>query len=86
MKKKIMSWAIILILFIIIACTNEMSMKNLLENEGYTEIEFTGYSWFSCGESDFYHSGFRAKNKNGKIIEGTVCEGFLFKDKTIRYK
>jgi len=67
------------------ACTRNEHAKEILEIDGYTNIEFTGYSWFACGERDSFHTGFKAL-KNGKIVEGTVCEGLIFKNATIRYK
>lgn len=76
---------LVIMVSFIIGCTNSNSATELLEKEGYTDIEMTGYSWFGCSEDDFYHTGFKAK-KNGKEITGTVCEGFLFKGKTIRYE
>lgn len=76
---------LVIMVSFIIGCTNSNSAIELLEKEGYTDIEITGYSWFECSKDDFYHTGFKAK-KNGKEIIGTVCEGLLFKGKTIRYE
>ena len=59
--------------------------KRLLEQEGYTNIETIGYAWFSCGQDDFFATGFIAE-KNGHHIEGTVCSGLIFKNSTIRLK
>jgi hypothetical protein len=77
---------IIFILLFCINCTNEKGAKDLLEKEGYTEIEMTGYNWFSCSKDDSFHTGFKARNMKGNIVEGTVCESLFFKDKTIRFK
>lgn len=77
---------IILIIFFGISCTNEEGTVSLLQNEGYTDIEVTGYSWFACSKEDKMHTGFKAKNRVGNIVEGTVCEGWFFKNKTIRFK
>lgn len=70
--------------FIMIGCTNNSGMKTLMENEGYTNIEPTGYRFFMCSQDDFYHTGFKA-TKNGKVVTGAVCEGIFLKGKTIRY-
>ena len=78
-------FVIIAVCFIVYGCTRPDSASMLLEKEGYTNIEITGYSWFGCSRDDWFHTGFRAK-KNGNVIEGTVCEGLLFKNKTIRYE
>lgn len=78
--KKMFLLAISLLL---ISCTNDLGMRELLEKEGYKDIKPTGYKLLSCSDDDFYHTGFSA-TKEGKIVTGTVCEG-LFKGKTIRY-
>jgi hypothetical protein len=78
--------ALIIIGLTITACTNEGSARNALEGAGYTKINFTGYDFFSCAKGDFYHTGFQATGPTGKTISGTVCEGLLFKNSTIRFK
>jgi hypothetical protein len=55
-----------------------------LEKAGYSEIQTTGYAAFECGKDDDFHTGFRAKNPAGTLVEGTVCCGFL-KGCTIRF-
>lgn len=55
----------------------------LLEREGYEQIQLNGYSWFGCGESDYYRESFTAV-KNGQVVEGVLCKG-LTKGITIRY-
>ena len=72
------------LIFILCGCTNNSGTKELLEIEGYKNIQTTGYRFFSCSKDDFYHTGFSA-TKNNVTITGTVCEGLLFKGKTIRY-
>lgn len=67
------------------ACENRPKASAVLDNEGYTDIEFTGYAWGACAESDNYHTGFRAKNAKGKVVEGVVCCGAVLKSCTIRY-
>lgn len=83
MKKLIV---IIGLLALVVGCTNETSARRVLESNGYTDISFTGYQWFSCSKDDTYHTGFRAKSVVGKEVEGCVCEGLLFKNSTIRFK
>jgi starvation-inducible outer membrane lipoprotein len=69
----------------ITACTSVTDANKALEAEGYTDITLTGYDWFSCSKDDTYHTGFVAKNREGKTVTGTVCSGLLFKGYTIRY-
>jgi len=67
------------------ACTSETDARKALTGAGFSEITMTGYNIWSCSESDFFHTGFRAKNVNGLPVEGTVCSGLLFKGSTIRF-
>lgn len=76
---------VFLFMLILAACTDETTATRILANEGYEQIHFTGYDWFSCGQGDFYATGFIA-SKNGKTVKGTVCSGLLFKSSTIRYE
>jgi hypothetical protein len=71
---------------LIVSCTNSKNVSKFLDKEGYTEIEITGYQWFSCSKDDWFHTGFKATNMKGNVVEGTVCEGLLFKGKTIRFE
>ena len=66
-------------------CTSESHSRHALESAGFTDIEFTGYQFFSCGEDDTLHTGFRATNPTGQRVEGTVCCGLVIKDCTIRF-
>lgn len=68
------------------SCTNENTARRVLEENGYTEIEFTGYGWFTCSSDDFYSTGFKAKANNGKPVKGCVCGGLLTKGSTIRFE
>ena len=83
MKRAALYVALFIVSFGTVGCTREDSAERTLRQNGFTEIELTGYSVFSCSEDDTFRTGFRAKAVNGEIIEGTVCEGLL-KGKTIR--
>lgn len=67
------------------ACSNSNDAHKALEAQGFTNIETTGYSPLSCSEDDFYSTGFKATNPQGKRVTGTVCSGFMFKNSTIRW-
>jgi hypothetical protein len=73
--------AIVFLMFI--GCTNENGALELLEAEGCTNIQITGYRVFGCSQDDTFHTGFECK-RNGKTVTGVVCQGVL-KGKTIRY-
>ena len=68
------------------ACTDPEGAKRVLENQGYTNVEITGWKPFSGDKNDFYETGFRAKSPNGMTVEGTVTKGLLFKGSTIRFE
>lgn len=65
-------------------CSKPNETKTFLEKQGYTEIETGGYRWFSCGRDYQYRTEFKAKNTNGQIITGCVCEG-IFAGKVIKF-
>lgn len=66
------------------ACTSPNTAREILEAEGYTNIEITGYKPFACSDDDDLHTGFRARGVNGRLVEGTVCCGLFAKDCTTR--
>lgn len=68
------------------SCTDEKEAQRILEAQGYTNIQFTGYKWFACSEKDTYTTGFEATGVNGKQIKGSVCSGMFFKNSTIRFE
>jgi hypothetical protein len=77
---------VLIVLFLLMGCTNNPDAIRILQENGYKEIQMTGYNFFSCSKDDFYHSGFMAKSPNGNSIKGTVCSGILFKNSTIRFE
>jgi hypothetical protein len=66
------------------SCTNARGAYATLKAQGYDNIRITGYRPFTCGRDDSVKTGFTA-TKDGQTITGTVCEGLLFKGKTVRY-
>ena len=56
----------------LIGCTAEDRSRTVLENEGFGDIVFTGYDWWSCDDYNF-RTGFEATNSRGHHVEGTVC-------------
>jgi len=51
-----------LLLLLCVGCTNESSSAEALDAMGFTDVHFTGYSFFACSKDDEYHTGFKAKN------------------------
>lgn len=67
-------------------CTDADNAHRILENNGYSNIQITGYNLFGCSEDDFQHTGFTATGPTGKTVSGTVCSGILFKNSTVRFQ
>ena len=82
--KKIIG-AILLAAILFTGCTSKEDAEKALKNQGFTNVNVTGYSFFACSKDDFYHTGFTAVNPQGNTVEGTVCSGLLFKGSTIRW-
>lgn len=75
---------LILSTVVLVACTRPDTTRQILEREGYKQITITGYRPFSCSDGDQFKTGFKALNKEGYMVAGTVCSGFL-KGHTIRF-
>jgi hypothetical protein len=65
-------------------CTDENTAQRALSGAGYTEIKFTGYSWFACGQDDLYATGFKAVGPTGRFTKGAVCSSLFTKFATVR--
>lgn len=74
---------LLLLVLILTACTDEPRSRRVLEEAGYTDITLTGYSHWSCSDSDTYSTGFNAKGPTGRHTSGAVCCGTM-KNCTIR--
>jgi|WetSurMetagenome_2_1015567.scaffolds.fasta_scaffold404035_2 hypothetical protein len=73
-----------IVLLALTACTREDSSRRTLEGAGFKSIEFTGYRFTGCSDSDAFHTGFKATGPSGGKVEGVVCCGWL-KSCTIRF-
>ena len=73
-----------LALFLISCSAPDMS-RETLRKAGFTDIEITGWELWSCGKDDTWSTGFKAKNPQGLVVEGTVCCGMVVKDCTVRF-
>jgi len=78
-------------LCVVILCTSCTSSsdfekgKKQLEQQGYTDIENTGWAAFCCSDEDTFSTGFKAKDKQGRTVKGCFCGGVL-KGVTIRFE
>lgn len=76
---------VLVVSLIMYGCQSPKTAKRVLTENGYTQIEITGYKWFACDDkSDAFSTGFTAVSPYGKKVSGTVCGGFL-KGNTIRF-
>lgn len=75
----------ILLAFALAGCTQADRATELLHQQGYTDVQITGYNGFACGRDDTYATGFTATNPAGNRVSGTVCAGLFFKGATIRF-
>ena len=85
MKKISLILLTIVMLFSIASCTDPQNTRRVLQTQGFTKIQITGYDFFTCSDDDFYHTGFTATSPNGQYVEGVVCQG-IFKGATIRFE
>lgn len=81
MKKIIIA----ILCIIIVSCTNADKAIEVLQKQGYTNIEITGYEFGACAEEDVFHTGFIATSPSGYVVSGVVCSG-LMKGSTIRFE
>lgn len=63
-------------------CTDANSARHTLAGEGYSNVQITGYRFFTC-DKDGWATGFTATGPSGQPVSGTVCKGFL-KASTVR--
>lgn len=77
--------AMVLAFVFLTGCTDPKGATRVLESNGYTEIEITGWRPFMKSKGDYYSTGFKAKSSNGKIVTGSVTGGLIFKGNTIRF-
>lgn len=50
--------------------------KQVLEDDGYTDIVVGGRQYFGC-DRNFYRTTFTAKNSRGIKVRGLVCKSLL---------
>lgn len=65
------------------ACSDPNGATKALHDQGYKDIQITGWAIFGCDEKDQFSTGFVATGPSGNRVEGVVCSGW-FKGKTVR--
>jgi len=66
-------------------CVDSVRTKQVLGQQGYSDIVTGGYGWFACGDDDFYSTRFSAVSPSGHRVAGVVCSGLFLKASTIRF-
>lgn len=75
--------AVLVSMVLTTGCTDPRGTTRVLEQNGYTDVEITGWRPFAGDKGDYFSTGFRAKSVIGTEVTGTVTSGW-FKGKTIR--
>lgn len=85
MKKFLLAFVCLFSLFLVGCYTDPDGARRVLQQNGYTNIEITGYRYGMGGEDDTYVTGFRARSPNGQTVTGAVTRGLYLKGSTIRF-
>lgn len=69
------------------SCMNvsDSTLIRAAEGAGLHDVKPTGLAPLSCAKGDMFRSHFKAKNVEGKPVEGAVCCG-VFKSCTVRFE
>ena len=73
------------LLLLAAGCSDTDKARQVLQNQGYTNINMTGWTPFVCGREDTYKDGFEATTMAGVRVKGAVCCGMFFKGCTVRF-
>ncbi len=81
---------LLLLLLGCVACGTDEAPRavlDVLQVEGMTEVEITGVAVFSCSDDDSMVTSrtFRARTREGTLVEGSVCCGLILKGCTVRW-
>lgn len=64
-------------------CTRPETAVRVLNQQGYTDVEITGWRPLMQDKNEMFSTGFRATSPHGDAVTGAVTSG-LFKANTIR--
>jgi len=81
----IVAVAVIAVLVLVFphGCIQPDKTRRVLSQQGYTDIEITGWRPFTADKNDTFSTGFKAKSPNGSVVTGAVTSGWL-KGSTVR--
>jgi len=75
--KRLVVLVMISVSVLVAGCTNSNKAQRVLEANGYTQIQYTGYRFFMKSDNETFSTGFRAKSPSGKIVTGAVTSGWI---------
>lgn len=88
--KKVVTVVFVLLLIVVVVSmimggglTQPEKAIRILSQQGYTNIEITGWRPMMCSDEDDFATGFQATSSNGSVVTGCVCSGIM-KGSTIR--
>jgi hypothetical protein len=79
----IAAWILLILTRLMMGFTDPAGATKVLNDQGYSEVEITGWRPFMGSDSDVRCTGFKAKSPNGTAVTGAVTGG-VFKGKVIR--
>lgn len=68
---------------VVSGCTDEPTARRVLTEQGYRDVEITGYA-VGCHRDDVFSTGFRAVAPSGRVVTGAVCGSALLSTIRIR--
>lgn len=60
--------------FILVSCSDPVGAERALKEQGYTNIQITGFDWRAKGEDDITATGFIATSATGTRVKGAVTD------------
>jgi hypothetical protein len=75
MKKTLLF--LVTLLTILTGCTYETGARKVLADQGYTNVEITGWKAFTCGKGYEFSTGFKAMSIAKRPVSGAVCDGLM---------
>ncbi len=79
-----MKYLLVFVLLLASCSADNVKVKSILEAEGCSNINVSGWEPFCCDKSDTFTNSFTC-TRNGHEVSGCVCSGVL-KGYTVRYK
>lgn len=66
------------------SCDGSSSSIQILQSQGYQNVEITGFNLLACSQDDMFRYNFTASTPEGKNVRGVICSAPL-KGYTLRF-